>query len=96
MPDLSESDADQVPGHELDAPVLEGCADEDDEWDDENNDVLYLKYCFEGAASIAGLSTSLRLLADDLDRRAAEGWSLISPVDGGYAHLTRAPVAEKQ
>jgi hypothetical protein len=63
--------------------------DGDDEWDEENNDLIYLKYMFEGAASVGELSASLRQLADGLDRQAAEGWSMAGPVDGGHVHLVR-------
>jgi hypothetical protein len=63
--------------------------DGDDEWDEENNDFVYLKYMFDGAASIAELSASLRQLADEFDRQAAEGWSMTDPVDSGHVHLTR-------
>ena len=60
-----------------------------DDWDDENHEPLYLKYGFEGAASLAELSAALRCLAADLDLRAASGWRLDAPVDGGWAHLSR-------
>lgn len=63
--------------------------DADDEFDDENSDTLYLKYCFEGVTSVTGLAIALRSLADDLDRRAADGWRLDGAVDGGWAHLVR-------
>jgi hypothetical protein len=62
---------------------------EDDEWDEEDNDLLYLKYLFEGATTLAELSAALRRLADDLDRQASQGWRLMAPVNGGWAHLVR-------
>lgn len=63
--------------------------EQDDDWDDENNESLYLKYGFEGAATLAELSAALRLLAAELDLRAAGGWRLDAPVDGGWAHLSQ-------
>jgi hypothetical protein len=60
-----------------------------DEWDEENDDLVYLKYMFEGAASIAELSSALRRLADELDQKGAAGWRLTEPVCNGYAHLKR-------
>lgn len=61
----------------------------DDEFDDATSDTIYLKYMFEGAATVAELSTALRRLADEIDRQGASGWRLAAPVDNGYAHLTR-------
>ena len=63
--------------------------DYEDEYDDERSEPLYLKYCFDGAASLDELAGALRGLADDLERRGAEGWRLDSPVDSGWAHLVR-------
>ena len=63
--------------------------DDDDEWDEETNDLLYRKYCFEGASTLTHLTAMLRALADELQRRAADGWRLVDPVDGGHAHLVR-------
>lgn len=65
---------------------------DDDRWDDELDDVVYLKYQFEGAASLTDLSTALRSLADDLDVRQEAGWRLATPVDSGYAHLVHEEV----
>jgi hypothetical protein len=59
----------------------------DDEDDDDRQDQLYLKYCFEGAASLPELASALRALAEDLDRRAGKGWRLGTPVDGGWVQL---------
>jgi hypothetical protein len=63
--------------------------DIDDEDIDDASDSMYLRYCFEGAASLAELVAALRLLADDIERRRREGWRLSDPVDGGWAHLVR-------
>src|SRR5262245_8921517 len=63
--------------------------DNDDDWDDEHFDSLYLKYLFEDAPSLAGLSAMLRSLADDFDQKAREGWRLNSPVSDGWAHLVK-------
>jgi hypothetical protein len=71
---------------DLDVPTVD---DGDDEWDEENNDLIYLKFMFEGADSIGELSASLRGLADEFDRQAADGWRLGGPVDSGHVHLTR-------
>jgi hypothetical protein len=60
-----------------------------DEWDEEKDDLVYLKYMFEGAASITELSAALRRLADEFDRKGAAGWRLTEPVCNGYAHLVR-------
>jgi hypothetical protein len=60
----------------------------DVEWEDEDaDDDWYLKYAFEGVASLSALSAALRAVADDFDAREAEGWTLAEPVDGGWAHL---------
>jgi hypothetical protein len=59
-----------------------------DEFKEENDDPVYLKYMFDGAASIAELSAELRL-ADQLDKQSAGGWRLAEPVASGWAHLTR-------
>ena len=71
-------------------PCLDAVDGEADEWDEENNDLLYLKYCFEGAATLADLTAMLRSLADELERRVTDGWRLVEPVDGGRADLMRA------
>jgi len=60
-----------------------------DEADDDRHDPIYLKYCFDGARTLAALAASLRTVAEALDARAASGWRLDSPVDGGWAHLVR-------
>jgi hypothetical protein len=60
-----------------------------------NDDVLYLKYCLEGAASLSEVAGVLRSLAADLERRASAGWSLIAPVDNGYLHFCRRPDGER-
>jgi hypothetical protein len=60
-----------------------------EEWDEEDDDLVYLKYMFEGAASISELSAALRRLADELDQKGAAGWRLPEPVCSGYAHLVR-------
>ena len=61
-----------------------------DEADDDRHDPIYLKYCFDGARTLAELAASLRALAETPRRaRAASGWRLDSPVDGGWAHLAR-------
>ena len=60
--------------------------------DDDLDDLVYLKYQFEGAASLTDLSTALRSLADDLDIRQEAGWRLATPVDNGYAHLVHEEV----
>jgi hypothetical protein len=65
---------------------------EEDDWDEENNDLVYLKYCFEGAESLGVLSELLRSFADHLDEQANDGWYLNAPVAGGHAHLTRVPL----
>jgi hypothetical protein len=62
---------------------------EEDEWDEENNELLYLKHMFEGCGTLAELSLRLRGLADELDRMSTDGWRLVQPVDTGYAHLVR-------
>lgn len=64
-----------------------GIDDDIDDSDEDRFDPIYLKYCFEGATSLRQLAFALRALADDLDRRVAEGWRLSEPVDGGWAHL---------
>jgi hypothetical protein len=56
-----------------------------DEADDDRHD--HLKYGFDGAQTLAELTASLRACAETLDARAAFGWRLDSPVDGGWAHL---------
>ena len=62
--------------------------DEDvEDFDDDRIHPLSLKDCFEGAASLPQLADGLRALADDISRRAAGGWRLHQPVDGGWAHL---------
>ena len=63
--------------------------DDEDDVDEETNDLLYLKYCFEGAASLSDLAAGMRSLADELDLRAADGWSLAGPIEGGHARLVR-------
>jgi len=63
--------------------------DEDDPFDDPNHELLYLKYHFEGASTIAELQRMLRGFADYLDCQVANGWQLVEPVDGGWAHLER-------
>ena len=69
---------------------LRGVRDDPAEgWDEENEDLVYLKYMFEGAASIAELSAALRRLADELDQQGVAGWRLAEPVCSGWAHLTR-------
>ena len=65
------------------------CDDCEVDWDEEQVDLLPMKYLFEGCRTLAELSVRLRDVADELDRRNAEGWSLAGPVDGGYAHLVR-------
>lgn len=60
---------------------------DEDEPDDEGFDSIYLKYCFEGARTVAELAASLRGVAETLEARAASGWRLSSPVEGGWAHL---------
>jgi hypothetical protein len=75
---------------ELPDAAPRGVGDEPaDEWDEENDDLLYLKYMFEGAASITELTAALRHLADELDQQGAAGWRLAEPVCNGYAHLKR-------
>ena len=59
------------------------------DWDEENNQFLYLKYEFDGAATLAELSAALRALAEDVDSQAAGGWQLSDSVDSGRAHLKR-------
>ena len=68
----------------------DGPFDEDD-WDDENEDVLFIKWLFEGVVSLPDLAAAFRTLADDLDERAGSGWRMEQPVDGGHAHLRRDP-----
>ena len=63
--------------------------DDDVDLDPDHEDVLYLKYCFEGASSLPELVVALRRLASDLETRTAEGWYLAESVDGGWAHLLR-------
>ena len=72
----------------MDEPVDDQSDDERDEHDD-GSDTLYLKYCFEGASTLAELASALRALAEDLERRAATGWRLGGPVDGGWAHVVQ-------
>jgi hypothetical protein len=66
--------------------------EEEVEWDEESNELLYLKYMFEGCSTLADLSVRLRGLADELWRRSTEGWELAQPVDRGHAHLVRGAV----
>ena len=75
---------------EFDAGVLDEL-DELDELDDDEFHALYLKYEFDGADSLEGLSASLRALAAELDGRLACGWALAAPVEGGWVHLRPAP-----
>ena len=67
--------------------------DFDDELVDPDRDLHYLKYAFDGAATLDDLAASLRRYADGLIGRRAEGWQLEEPVDGGWAQLVRSPVA---
>lgn len=63
--------------------------DGEDAWDEEHEELLPMKFLFEGCSTLAELGARLRDVADDLDRRSTEGWSLAEPVDGGHAHLVR-------
>ena len=67
-----------------------GDPDEFDDESDDGSDTLYLRYCFEGASSLAELARAMRGLAVELEQRAAEGWRMDGPVEGGWAHLMRA------
>lgn len=89
---MSASQADHSSDIDAQESDLDGFDDdpEDDAWPTENDDLMYLKYCFEGASSISELATALRLLADDLERRESAGWFLVEPINGGWAHLERA------
>lgn len=63
--------------------------DEDEDRDKESNDLLHVKHMFQGRSTTAEPSACPRGLPDDLDRKSAEGWRLVWPVDSGYAHLVR-------
>jgi len=63
--------------------------DDDDDLDPEREELLYLKYCFEGVSSLPELAVALRRMALDLEARVAEGWYLAESVDGGWAHLRK-------
>ena len=65
--------------------------DDEDELDEESNELLYLKYQFEGCSTIGELSGRVRGLAAYLDCLRADGWRL-EPVEGGHAHLIREVV----
>ncbi len=62
---------------------------DDDDFDDESDDLVYLEYCLEGAETLPGLAERLRSFADELDERSETGWQLAEPVSGGWAHLVR-------
>ncbi len=66
--------------------------DDDDAFDDEHEDFVSLKYLFEGATTLAALSTELRRVADHFDEQTAAGWRLASPVENGHVHLVRDAV----
>jgi len=72
-----------------DAAVISDEHLDEDDRDEENNQFLYLKYEFDGAATLAELSAALRALAEHVDSQAAGGWRLSDPVDSGRAHLKR-------
>lgn len=63
--------------------------DEPDDLDDldEDFEALYLKYEFDGIGSLEVLAASLRALAAEVELKAALGWELAAPVDGGWVHL---------
>ncbi len=76
---------------ERDAEVVEGFVEDPlDDLDDLDDDfeALYLKYEFDGIGSLEVLAASLRALAAEVDLKAASGWVLAAPVDGGWVHLT--------
>jgi hypothetical protein len=58
---------------------------EHDEFDSE--ELLYLKYCFEGHASLGQLASALLELAVVLEAREGDGWTLAHPVDSGWVCL---------
>ena len=62
---------------------------DDDAFDDGRSDPIYLKYCFEGVATLPDLAGALRELAAELERRVGNGWTLDAPVEDGWAHLVR-------
>lgn len=64
-------------------------ADDDDGWNEGRDELVYLKYEFEGVKSLGALSSVSRDLATRFDDLSAAGWRLNSPVDTGYAHLVK-------
>jgi len=62
---------------------------DEDDWDDENTDLLAIKWLFEGVASLPDLASAFRALAADIDERVRAGWRLQHPVDGGHVFLRR-------
>ena len=62
---------------------------DEDDWNDENHELLYIKYLFEGVESLSDLATALRAFANELDERVGAGWHMEEPVCGGHAHLRR-------
>ena len=81
-----------MPEHvDFDDEFVDG-EDDDDEWEEENVELLYLKYQFEGCSTIGELSEQLRGLAGYLDCLRLNGWRLEHPVGDGHARLVREVV----
>ena len=58
-------------------------------------EIIYTKFIADGATTLAGAAAMLRGVADELDRKHAEGWTLRQPVDNGYCILDE-PGKEQQ
>lgn len=75
-----------------DDPRFDDDPDDDlDPDDDPNRDSTYLKFEFEGLDSLEALAARARALAEDWEAKAAAGWRLSEPVDGGHVNMELAP-----
>lgn len=71
------------------AAEIDVVEDDDAEPDPEREQDHYLKYHFDGAATPAELSERLRAYADEVEKMAADGWTLAQTVESGWAHFRR-------
>jgi hypothetical protein len=59
----------------------------DDEEEFDEPEIVIGKYIMDGATTLAEAATMLREVADQLDQKHGEGWTLRQPVDGGWVIL---------